>query len=131
MSPDFSPERSQRIDLWLWTARIFKTRSAATTACRGGHVHVGGQRVKAAQKVRIGDTVRVRRAGFEQILVIRGFTDRRGPATLAQQLYEDRTPAPDPALRGFTPRRDKGLGRPTKKDRRELDRLRGYRSSGQ
>ncbi len=127
LEPDFDPAGSQRIDVWLWTARIFKTRSAATQACRSGHVQIDGQRVKAAQKVSIGNEVRVRRSGFEKILLVQGFLPTRGPAPQAQACYIDRTPAPDPALRAAAPRRDKGTGRPTKKDRRELDRLRGRR----
>ncbi|MYM20357.1 RNA-binding S4 domain-containing protein [Brevibacterium sp. 5221] len=125
LEPDFDGARSQRIDVWLWTTRICKTRSAATAACRSGHVRIDGERVKAAAKVRIGQEVRVRRSGAERILTVQGFLPGRGSAPLAQACWIDRTPPPDPALRGAAPRRDKGAGRPTKKDRRELDRLRG------
>ncbi|KZE23024.1 RNA-binding protein [Brevibacterium casei] len=106
---------------------MFKTRSLATQACRGGHVQVDGQRVKAAQKVTIGQEVRVRKAGTEFVWRITGLLPTRPGAAIAVGAYEDLTPAPDPALRGFVPKRDKGLGRPTKKDRRDLDRLRGRR----
>ncbi|GAA2004823.1 RNA-binding S4 domain-containing protein [Brevibacterium samyangense] len=119
------PGYTQRIDVWLWTVRMFKTRSAATSAVRGGHIRVDGNPVKAAQKLSLGQEVRIRKPGFEKILKVRGFLATRGGAPLAVQCYEDLTPAPDPVLRAPVPRRDKGTGRPTKKDRRALDRLRG------
>ncbi len=127
MEIDRSPGRTVRIDVWLWTVRMFKTRSMATQACRGGHVQVDGQRVKAAQKVTIGQEVRVRKSGAEFVWRITGILPTRPGAQIAVGAYEDLTPAPDPALRGVVPKRDKGLGRPTKKDRRELDKLRGRR----
>ena len=117
--------KHMRVDVWLWTTRMFKTRNLATQACRGGHVQVDGQRVKAAQKVTIGQEVRVRKAGSEFIWRITGFIPTRMQASVAVQCYEDLTPSPDPALRGFVPRRDKGLGRPTKKDRREMEKFLG------
>lgn len=117
---------TQRIDLWLWAVRMYRTRSAATTACRGGHVQVDGERVKAAAKLRMGQEVRVRRPGYDQILVVTGFLDTRGGAPLARQCYEDRTPERPAALSAPVPRRDKGLGRPTKKDRRDMEKFRGY-----
>ncbi|GAA4284970.1 RNA-binding S4 domain-containing protein [Brevibacterium daeguense] len=122
--PVFDSTQSQRVDVWLWAVRMYKTRSEATAGCRGGHVHVDGQRVKAAQKVRIGQEVRVRRSGFEKILRITGLLASRAGAPVAQKCYEDLTPPPDPALRGWVPRRDRGTGRPTKKDRRALEKLR-------
>lgn len=125
MEIDRSPGTHQRIDVWLWTTRMFKTRNLATQACRGGHVQLDGQRVKAAQKVSIGQEVRVRKAGTEFIREITGFVETRPQAAIAIQCYEDRTPPPDPALRGFVPRRDKGLGRPTKKDRRDMEKFFG------
>lgn len=123
--PRFDSSESLRIDVWLWAVRMFKTRSAATAACRGGHVQLEGQRIKASQKVRIGQEVRIRRTGFEKILRITALLDTRGGAPIAQRCYEDLTPPPDPTLRGWVPRRDKGTGRPTKKDRRALEALRG------
>ncbi|WP_309130940.1 RNA-binding S4 domain-containing protein [Brevibacterium sp.] len=123
MEIDRSEQTHQRIDVWLWTTRMFKTRNLATQACRGGHVQLDGQRVKASQKVSIGQEVRVRKAGSEFIRKITGFVPTRGQASIAVQCYEDLTPAPDPALRGFVPRRDKGMGRPTKKDRREMEKF--------
>lgn len=115
-----------RIDAWLWAVRRFKTRSAATAACRAGHVRLNGERAKAAQNVRIGDEVRVRIDGFDQILIVRGILIKRVGAPIAATAVEDRTPPPPPReLVASTPVRDRGAGRPTKRDRRELERLRG------
>ncbi|WP_144873458.1 RNA-binding S4 domain-containing protein [Microbacterium sp. 1.5R] len=112
-----------RIDSWLWAVRVYKTRSAATTACRAGHVRLNGDKVKAAQHVRIGDELRVRIAGFDRILVVRQLLVKRVGAPLAAAAYEDRTPAREPqAMIGV---RDRGAGRPTKRERRDIDRLRG------
>ena len=116
-----------RIDAWLWAVRQFKTRSAATAACRAGHVRVNGERAKAAQSVRPGDEVRVRIDGFDRLLVVRQTLVKRVSATVAATAVEDRTPPP-PAARGrapIVPVRDRGAGRPTKRERRDLERLRG------
>ncbi len=112
-----------RVDSWLWAVRIYKTRSAATTACRAGHIRVNGERAKAAQLVRPGDELRVRIAGFDRILVVRQSLSKRVGAPLAAAALEDRTPPREPiAVAGM---RDRGAGRPTKRERREIDRLRG------
>ncbi|MEV4775226.1 RNA-binding S4 domain-containing protein [Microbacterium sp. LWH12-1.2] len=112
-----------RVDSWLWAIRIYKTRSAATTACRAGHVRVNGEKVKAAQQVRIGDELRIRIAGFDRILVVRQLLVKRVGAPVAVAAYEDRTPEREPqAALGL---RDRGAGRPTKRERRDIDRLRG------
>ena len=87
---------SVRVDAWLWAVRVYKTRSAATTACRAGHVRIGGDRAKAAQPVRIGDEVRVRIAGFDRILVVRQLLTKRVGAPLAAAAAEDRTPPREP-----------------------------------
>ncbi|MBD7958747.1 RNA-binding S4 domain-containing protein [Microbacterium sp. Sa4CUA7] len=115
-----------RVDAWLWAVRVYKTRSAATTACRAGHVRVNGERAKAAQPVRPGDELRVRVAGFDRILVVRQTITKRVGAALAAAAVDDRTPPPPPReLTAFVPTRDRGAGRPTKRERRETDRLRG------
>ncbi|MCC2030501.1 RNA-binding S4 domain-containing protein [Microbacterium sp. YMB-B2] len=112
-----------RIDSWLWAIRVYKTRSAATTACRAGHVRVNSDKVKAAQTVKPGDEVRVRISGFDRILIVRQTLTKRVGAPVAALAYEDRTPAREPvAALGV---RDRGAGRPTKRERREIDRLRG------
>lgn len=78
-----------RIDKWLWAARFFKTRSLATEAVSGGKVHVNGQRVKPACKLRTGDELRIQRGSVEFTVVVRGLSGRRGPASEAQQLFEE------------------------------------------
>ena len=119
-------EPSVRVDAWLWAVRVYKTRSAATTACRAGHVRVNGDRVKAAQPVRPGDELRVRIAGFDRILVVRQPISKRVGAVQAAAAVDDRTPPPPPReLTAFVPMRDRGAGRPTKRERRDLDKLRG------
>ncbi len=117
---------SARVDAWLWAVRIFKTRTAATAACRAGHVRVNGERAKAAQPVRPGDELRVRIQGFDRILVVKQTITKRVGAAVVAESVEDRTPPPPPReLTGFVPVRDRGAGRPTKRERREIDRLRG------
>ncbi|PYC99977.1 RNA-binding S4 domain-containing protein [Microbacterium esteraromaticum] len=112
-----------RVDSWLWAIRIYKTRSAATTACRAGHVRIGGERTKAAQTVKPGDEVRVRMAGFDRILIVKQTVSKRVGAPVAVTAYEDRTPPREPSA--MLAVRDRGAGRPTKRERREIDRLRG------
>ena len=115
-----------RVDAWLWAVRIFKTRSAATAACRAGHVRVNGERAKAAQPVRAGDQLRVRIAGFDRILVVRQTITNRVGAPLAAAAMEDLTPPPpSPETVALVPQRDRGAGRPTKRERRDIDKLRG------
>lgn len=78
-----------RIDKWLWASRFFKTRSSATQAVSGGKVHVNGGRVKPAKPVRVGDTLRIQRGALEFTVIVRELSDRRGPARVAQTLYEE------------------------------------------
>lgn len=117
---------SGRVDVWLFTARVYRTRSLATAACRAGHVKVNGERAKPSHPVRVGDEVRAR-AAHERILDVRAILPRRGAAPDAAAAFEERTPPPPPRLE--TPEqvlRDLAHGRPTKRDRRDLTRLRGY-----
>lgn len=117
---------SVRVDSWLWAIRVYKTRSAATAACRAGHVRVGGDKAKAAQIVRPGDELRVRIAGFDRILVVRKPIAKRVGAPVAALAYDDLTPPPPPRESvAFVPVRERGAGRPTKRERRDIDRLRG------
>jgi len=116
-------EPSVRIDSWLWAVRVYKTRSAATTACRAGHVRIGGEKAKAAQPVRVGDEIRVRIAGFDRMLVVRQLLTKRVGAPVAALAAEDRTPPREPVAQLAV--RDRGAGRPTKRERRDIDRLRG------
>ncbi|SFI37623.1 heat shock protein Hsp15 [Microbacterium saccharophilum] len=112
-----------RVDSWLWAVRVYKTRSAATTACRAGHVRVNGEKAKAAQPVRIGDELRIRIAGFDRILIVRQLLTKRVGAPLAAVAADDRTPVREPTA--MLAVRDRGAGRPTKRERREIDRLQG------
>ncbi len=82
-------EEKIRIDKWLWAARFYKTRSMAAQAVSGGHVHVNGDRVKAARGVGVGDELRIVRDETEFVVVVRALSERRGPATMARTLYEE------------------------------------------
>ncbi|MDN3263726.1 RNA-binding S4 domain-containing protein [Streptomyces sp. CSDS2] len=114
-----------RIDSWIWAVRLIKTRSLGATACRGGHVRVNGERVKPAYSVRVGDEVRLRHEGRERVVIVKRLIRKRVGAPVAAQCYIDNSPPPPPreavAPVGL---RDRGTGRPTKRDRRELERLR-------
>lgn len=116
-----------RIDRWLWAVRLFKTRSEATKACAAGHVTVSGRPAKAATTVRVGDRVVARVHGIERQLEVVQVIDKRVGAPIAATCLVDHTPPPppeDPDLPIWE--RERGAGRPTKRDRRQLDRLRGY-----
>jgi ribosome-associated heat shock protein Hsp15 len=120
-----------RLDKWLWAARFLKTRSLAADAIDAGKVHVNGERVKRSKEVRAGDTVRVRLGPYEHIVAVRALSERRGPPAVARTLYEEtaESVAARAKLReqlsllpaAFVP----GSGRPTKKDRRTMNRFRG------
>ncbi|MER6674358.1 RNA-binding S4 domain-containing protein [Streptomyces sp. NPDC000983] len=116
---------SVRIDSWIWAVRLIKTRSMGATACKGGHVRVNGERVKPAYAVRVGDEVRLRHEGRERVVVVKRLIRKRVGAPVAVQCYVDNSPPPPPreavAPAGI---RDRGTGRPTKRDRRDLERLR-------
>ncbi|MFT3661222.1 MAG: DUF3558 family protein [Gordonia sp. (in: high G+C Gram-positive bacteria)] len=114
-----------RIDSWIWGIRLTKTRSAAGAACRAGHVQVNGVTAKAATPVSIGDEVRVRLHGRERIVEVTKLIGKRASAPIAAECYIDRSPPPPPReVIASLPRRDPGAGRPTKRERRQLDRLR-------
>jgi len=119
-----------RIDRWLWAARFFKTRSLATAAVVGGHVHVDGARVKPAREVRIGSTVEIRRGPLVQTVVVRALAERRGPASEAAVLYEETKESQERReQQRLAHKLARPLGanlgtRPTKQDRRRLDALR-------
>ncbi|WP_432179719.1 RNA-binding S4 domain-containing protein [Streptomyces sp. NBC_00063] len=120
---------SVRIDSWIWSVRLAKTRSAGATACRGGHVRVNGERVKAAYNVRVGDEVRVRQAGgHERVVIVKRLIRKRVGAPVAVECYVDNSPPPPP--RAPVAIRDRGAGRPTKRDRRDMDRLRATFGAG-
>ena len=122
------PAHSVRLDRWLWAARVFKTRSVAADACDGGKVDVNEQSAKPAKALRPGDVVRVTLPqGRRRILKVAALDDRRGSATVARALYEDLTPPEPPRPRwAAPPLRTPGAGRPTKRERRALNRLRDF-----
>jgi len=119
-----------RLDKWLWAARFFKTRSLAADAIGGGKVDVNGERAKRARPLQVGDRVSVRHPPFETHVVVRELSEHRGRAADAVRLYEE-TPASRTARETLAaqmralPRAPYETGRPTKKDRRLLDRWRG------
>ena len=121
------PAQSVRVDKWLWAARVFKTRSLAAHACDGGKVDVNEQAVKPAKALRPGDLIRVTLPhGRRRVLKVSALDDRRGPPAVARTLYEDLTPPEPPRQRWAPPPlRLPGAGRPTKRERRQLDQLRG------
>lgn len=113
-----------RVDVWIWAVRLAKSRSAGTALCKAGHVRVNGERAKPAQAVRTGDEVRVLTEGGVRIVVVRDLLVKRVGAPLAATAYEDRTPPPPPREeRVVLAERDRGAGRPTKRDRRAIERL--------
>src|ERR1041384_8219963 len=121
---------SVRLDKWLWAARFFNTRSLATEAIAGGKVDVNGDRAKPAKQIKPGDEVRVRISPYEHILIVRELGERRGPASVAQTLYEETQASRAERERLATQLKiapaafvyEEG-GRPTKKDRRALARF--------
>lgn len=117
-----------RVDSWIWAIRLAKTRSAATALCKAGHVRVNGDRAKPAQTVKPGDEIRVFIPGTgERIVEVRAILSKRVSAALAAPAYIDLTPAPPPREeRVYVAARDPGTGRPTKRDRRDIEKLRGY-----
>lgn len=121
-------EEKVRIDKWLWAVRIFKTRSLAAEECNKGHVSIGDNHAKPSRELKGGEIVKVRMAPIERHYLVKQLTDKRMSAQLAVNFVEDVTPPEALALLnavkvyGFESR-PKGLGRPTKRDRRMIDRL--------
>lgn len=122
-----------RIDKWLWAARFFKTRSLATDEIDKGRIEINGQEVKPAREVKVGDTVAIRREGVTRTVVVKGVSGVRGPAPVAQQLYEEtpeslqeRQKAADQRRYAPEPAHSIEHGRPTKRGRRELDEAKGW-----
>jgi len=114
-----------RADKWLWAARFFKTRGLAAAACTGGKVEVNDQPAKPARPLRPGDLLRVTLPAGKRVVKIVALAERRGPAPSARALYDDLTPPAPPRVRMAQPaHRAPGAGRPTKRERRLLDRLR-------
>ena len=126
-----APDEKVRLDKWLWAARFFKTRSQATDAVNGGKITVNGDAAKPAKLVQPGDQISVRMGPFEHILIVRALSERRGPASVAATLYEE-TDASRVARERLAEQHRlappafvyEEKGRPTKRDRRDLDRFR-------
>jgi ribosome-associated heat shock protein Hsp15 len=117
----------QRIDKWLWHARVVRTRSAAAALADAGLVRVNGARIDTSSRpVRPGDVVTVALDREVRVLKVKGYAERRGSADMARELFEDLTPPPPPRSEPLpVAAREPGAGRPTKRQRREIDRLHG------
>jgi len=122
-----SSPASVRIDQWLWSVRITKTRADAAGLCRSGHVEINGKTAKPSSKVAVDDRIEARVHQLDRIFVVRRLITKRVGAAPAVECYEDHSPPP-PERDVLPPvfERDRGAGRPTKRDRRQLDALRGW-----
>lgn len=125
---------SIRLDKWLWTVRLFKTRSQATEACKGGKVKMGGVNAKPSKEVRVGDEIDVVQSGIRKSVRIKQIGNNRVGPKLVPDLLEDLTPPEEleklqMARKINYERRERGLGRPSKKDRRNIDRLKNFDDS--
>ena len=141
IKPDSTPSTGVRLDKWLWAARFFKTRSLAAEEIHKGRVSINGNTAKAAREVRLGDTITLRQGNMPKTVVVRGISGTRGPATVAQLLYYEteesqqqrlqltvqRRLAPEPAAAISQQRQ----GRPTKRQRRDLDTARNSGNWGE
>lgn len=117
--------QTERLDRWLWHARFFKTRTLASRVCRAGKVRVNSARVtKASASLTVGDVLTFPQGSRIRVVRVRAIGGRRGPASEAATLYEDLTPAPPKQDTPSSGTRARGGGRPTKRDRRAIDRLR-------
>ena len=117
---------SVRVDKWLWAVRVFKTRSQATEACKKGQVTIGDLPIKASRTIQVGDVLKVRKPPITKSLKVLALAEKRMGAKLISDFVEDVTPAEELEILEIQKHmrwssRDKGTGRPTKKDRRELD----------
>lgn len=115
-----------RIDAWVWAVRLYKTRTAAAAAVKAGHVKLNGVAIKPSSPVVVGDRVRVWVDHRLYDVEVTRLISKRAGAPIARECYVDHSPPPPPKeILASQPRRDRGAGRPTKKERREVDRLRG------
>jgi len=125
-------DKKVRIDKWLWAARMFKTRTLATDACNAGRVKVNGKSIKPSRKAQIGDEITVQKGQDKKIWVVQSLIEKRVSYSLAQECYEDKSPPPlarkpfqkmDSVFFDYpVAHRERGAGRPTKKDRRTIDK---------
>ena len=126
------PEKTTvRLDKWLWAARFYKTRSLASEAIAGGKVHINGNRAKSSKTVNVGDQIKLRTGFDDRNIVVLALSDRRGPATQAAELYEETQESIERRTHEKELRRLNALAvpvasyRPTKKDRRQINKLKG------
>ena len=117
-----------RVDKYLWAIRVFKTRSLATDACKAGRVKLDGRSIKPSALVKVGDAYHIQKGMEKKVLKVTGLLEKRVDAKTAIAFYEDLTPPDETGgygsmQRASVPKRDRGTGRPTKKDRREIDGL--------
>lgn len=110
-----------RIDAWLWAVRLCSTRSEATALCKGGHVRLDGRPVKPATPVAVGDRIEAFVHGRQRVVVVKELIAKRVGAPVAVGCYEDHSPAPDGPRDVPVLQRDRGAGRPTKRDRRQIE----------
>lgn len=133
--PDSDDSAGVRIDKWLWAARFFKTRSLAAEAINGGKIQLNGHRAKRAKHVRPGDEVRVRIGPFEHSVVVLGLAEKRGPAKVAQTLFEETAESRHRRellaiqLKSAPATSFRTQGRPTKRERRDIDKLKRGRGT--
>jgi ribosome-associated heat shock protein Hsp15 len=118
-------DQTGRVDSWIWSVRLASTRQAATGACRAGHVRVNGSRVKPAHAIRAGDEVRLRQADRERVVVVVRIISKRVGAPVAAECYIDHSPPPRAEVAAPVAVRERGSGRPTKRERRRIDNLLG------
>lgn len=116
-----------RVDRWLHAVRLCRTRSAAAEACRAGHVRIDGARAKPASPVRAGSRIEARIADRDRVVEVTRLVDKRVGAPVARGCYVDHSPPPPEGAAPAVFVRERGAGRPTKRERRALDRLRGRR----
>jgi ribosome-associated heat shock protein Hsp15 len=130
-APDATPTTRTRLDKWLWAARFFKHRSGATEAVDGGKVRLNGHAVKPAREVKPGDLLEITVGEQQFTVAVRAIADKRGPASIAQTLYAE---TPESLARRELQREQRRIapppgadlhGRPTKRDRRRIDRFQG------
>ena len=123
-------DASTRLDKWLWAARFYKTRALAAEAIGGGHVEINGEKAKRAKGVKPGDEVRVKHAPYVHVLIVQGLSERRGPASEAAKLYEERAESKLARERLAEQHRNAAAsfghheGKPGKKERRAIEKLR-------
>lgn len=127
-----TPER-MRLDKWLWVARFFKTRALAAHACELGRVDSNGHQAKPAREVRVGDKLQIRNEMGLFVVEVKGLSEMRGPAAVAQTLYEEAAGSREARMKAAEERKAMAQaegwleGRPSKRDRRDIDRFRGRR----